>query len=318
MTPLLALLVLVLVSVAGVAQAATTTTTEEATTAPEQTTTMEPATTTEDPDASVEPSDGSSDSGGATNTGTSADRGGRVRVKRANTKPTKAFIYGKRKASFAFEIGGNSREDIVVKVRKLSTGKTAQRWRFHNVRPGERRSLTWGGRTLKGGYTTQGKHAFTVYKAGGEKADMSSADGHQRVRMYGARFPLRGPHQYGDGFGAGRGHQGQDVFAKCGTPIVAARGGRVQTKAFQSSAGYYVVIDGKGTGQDLVYMHMQKRGRPGNGERVRTGERIGYESDTGNASGCHLHFEMWTKPGWYEGGHAVSPTRALKKWDGWS
>ena len=35
--------------------------------------------------------------------------------------------------------------------------------------------------------------------------------------------------------------------------------------------------------------------------------------------GCHLHFEMWTKPGWYEGGHAMpSVTRHLKAWDGWS
>jgi predicted DNA-binding protein with PD1-like motif len=33
----------------------------------------------------------------------------------------------------------------------------------------------------------------------------------------------------------------------------------------------------------------------------------------------HLHFELWSKPGWYEGGHAMrTVTRHLKKWDRWS
>ena len=135
---------------------------------------------------------------------------------------------------------------------------------------------------------------------------------------YGYKFPLRGKHYYGDGLGAGRGHQGQDVFAKCGTKIVAARGGTVQTNAYQSAAGYYVVIDGKKTGEDYAYMHMEKKGRPKEGSRVKTGEMIGRESDTGDAQGCHLHFEIWSAPGWYEGGHVLNPTRPLKKWDKWS
>ncbi len=131
--------------------------------------------------------------------------------------------------------------------------------------------------------------------------------GNLRFSFYSHRFPLLARHSYGDGFGAGRGHQGQDIFAKCGSPVVAARAGRVQARKFQSAAGYYVVIDGKGTGQDYVYMHMRKRGRPREGSRVAAGQRIGIESDTGDASGCHLHFELWTKPGWYEGGRAKSP-----------
>ena len=49
-------------------------------------------------------------------------------------------------------------------------------------------------------------------------------------------------------FGGGRGHQGQDVFARCGTPLVAARGGRRKFKRYHSRAGNYLVIDGDGTG----------------------------------------------------------------------
>ena len=79
------------------------------------------------------------------------------------------------------------------------------------------------------------------------------------------------------------------------------------------------MVDGKSTGHDYVYMHLQRARRAKEGERVRTGEQIGRVGDTGNASGCHLHFELWSKPGWYEGGHAMrSVTKHLRQWDHWS
>ena len=59
------------------------------------------------------------------------------------------------------------------------------------------------------------------------------------------RFPLDVPHTYGDGFGAGRSHEGQDLFADCGSPILAARDGRIQRVDYQRRAGNYVVVDGK-------------------------------------------------------------------------
>jgi len=132
-------------------------------------------------------------------------------------------------------------------------------------------------------------------------------------------FPLPASHSYGDGFGAGRDHQGQDVFAKCGSNLVAARAGRVQTVDFHGSAGNYIVIDGNSTGIDTAYMHLKKKAIPREGSRVRQGEKIGEVGDTGNASGCHLHFEKWTAPGYYEGGKASrSVTKALKSWDKYS
>jgi murein DD-endopeptidase MepM/ murein hydrolase activator NlpD len=68
-----------------------------------------------------------------------------------------------------------------------------------------------------------------------------------------------------------------------------------------------------------MYAHLQKRSPLTEGARVRTGQPIGRVGDTGNASGCHLHFEIWSAPGWYEGGDAMpSVGRNLKLWDTWS
>jgi murein DD-endopeptidase MepM/ murein hydrolase activator NlpD len=113
---------------------------------------------------------------------------------------------------------------------------------------------------------------------------------------------------------------GQDVGARCAAPAVAARGGKIQWRGYQASgAGYYLVVDGKANGHDYVYMHLRRRHRPKEGTRVRTGERIGRVGASGNASGCHLHFELWSRPGWYEGGHAMrSVTSHLRQWDAWS
>jgi murein DD-endopeptidase MepM/ murein hydrolase activator NlpD len=134
-------------------------------------------------------------------------------------------------------------------------------------------------------------------------------------------FPIRGKHDFGGAgarYGTGRSghsHQGHDVFARCGTPLVAARGGKVQFKRYHAAAGYYMVIDGDGTGVDYAYMHMAEPSPFKVGDKVATGQRIGSVGDSGNARGCHLHFELWSAPGWYQGGHPFDPLRPLKAWD---
>ncbi len=143
-----------------------------------------------------------------------------------------------------------------------------------------------------------------------------SPDGSEARSSAEGVFPIRGRHTYGDGLGAGRGHQGQDVLAKCGKPVVAARSGRVRVKDYQASgAGNYVVVKGKDRKHDYVYMHMLRRLAVSEGERVGAGELIGYVGSTGRSSACHLHFEMWSAPGWYRGGDVENPTPPLKRWD---
>jgi murein DD-endopeptidase MepM/ murein hydrolase activator NlpD len=127
-------------------------------------------------------------------------------------------------------------------------------------------------------------------------------------------FPIAGRHTYGDGIGAGRGHQGQDVFAKCGTPLVAIYDAKVQHKAVHSAAGNYVVLQTT-DGSSFAYMHLQSPSPLRKGDVVGAGDPVGKVGDTGRASGCHLHFEQWTAPGWYEGGRAIDPLPLLESLD---
>lgn len=133
-------------------------------------------------------------------------------------------------------------------------------------------------------------------------------------------FPVRGPHDYGgpaNRFGAprgGRAHMGHDIFATEGTPLAAVHDGRVTAKQYQAGgAGNYVVIRGE-DGLDSVYMHMRTPAKVGDGDRVRSGDKIGEVGCTGSCTGSHVHFELWT-PHWYDGGKAFDPLHKLKHWD---
>ena len=97
----------------------------------------------------------------------------------------------------------------------------------------------------------------------------AGADGGDRRRRTRASSRCAGKHSYGDGLGAGRGHEGQDLLARCGEPVVAAEPGRVQRNASQSAAGNYLVIDGKGAIEDMAYMHLAQAAR-----RLRVGEKV--------------------------------------------
>jgi murein DD-endopeptidase MepM/ murein hydrolase activator NlpD len=129
-------------------------------------------------------------------------------------------------------------------------------------------------------------------------------------------FPIRGRHTFGatgGTFGSARGgrsHQGQDVMAACGTPLVAAASGVISHNAFQGLAGNYVVIDARGA--DYVYMHLSARSPLAVGTTVRAGQPIATVGATGNARGCHLHFEIWTEPGYRRGGQPIDPLPILR------
>jgi murein DD-endopeptidase MepM/ murein hydrolase activator NlpD len=104
-------------------------------------------------------------------------------------------------------------------------------------------------------------------------------------------------------------------MARCGTRLVAARGGVVKFSGYHSAAGNYIVIDLDGDDTDQAYMHLHQPSPHSDGDRVYTNQQIGEVGTTGSSTACHLHFEMWSKPGWYTGGAAFDPLPFLKAWD---
>jgi murein DD-endopeptidase MepM/ murein hydrolase activator NlpD len=144
-----------------------------------------------------------------------------------------------------------------------------------------------------------------------------AAGGTTPVALGESVFPIAAKHAFGtaiNGFGGGRGHQGQDILARCGAPVLAALSGEVHTVDFHSAAGNFVVIN-SADGRSQAYMHLRERGAVSEGDTVVAGDRIGRVGQTGRASACHLHFELWTSPGWYQGGKAIDPLPLLRSWD---
>lgn len=132
-------------------------------------------------------------------------------------------------------------------------------------------------------------------------------------------FPVAGSHTIGGGFGAarsGHSHQGQDIMAACGTPLVAVSRAKVKFVSFQGAAGNYVVIRNKKLHQDYMYAHLAARAPVTKGTVVQPGQQIGIVGQTGDATACHLHFELWLGK-WYRGGHPVDPLPYLQTYQGY-
>ena len=84
-------------------------------------------------------------------------------------------------------------------------------------------------------------------------------------------------------------HNGVDMACASGTPIYAAKSGKVTVASYQAGgAGNYVSIN-HGDGFSSIYMHMT-RYIVSAGQYVNAGQVIGYVGSTGISTGPHLHF----------------------------
>jgi murein DD-endopeptidase MepM/ murein hydrolase activator NlpD len=99
--------------------------------------------------------------------------------------------------------------------------------------------------------------------------------------------------------GTGRRHEGQDIFAPKGTPVLSATSGFVYNIGENNLGGQTVSVIGAG-GRVYYYAHLDKYA-PGleEGDRVTTRTVLGYVGTTGNAQGTppHLHFGIYTGSG---------------------
>lgn len=103
------------------------------------------------------------------------------------------------------------------------------------------------------------------------------------------------------------GHWAIDIAADYGSTVVAAAGGTVVFAGWKSNGGGYQVWIAHGSGLYTTYNHMSAV-TVGAGQTVARGQQVGRIGATGNATGPHLHFEVWIGPIW-DGGSRVNPLR---------
>jgi murein DD-endopeptidase MepM/ murein hydrolase activator NlpD len=127
-----------------------------------------------------------------------------------------------------------------------------------------------------------------------------------------------GPSSYGDFMVNGQlFHDGVDMATKCGDNVMAAHDGVVLTAgrdyadfmgwlgdltlyknhfarlALKEDLPVVIVID-DGDGYRSIYAHERSDVKVKVGQHVKAGQVIGYEGATGNATGCHVHFGLYS------------------------
>jgi murein DD-endopeptidase MepM/ murein hydrolase activator NlpD len=242
-------------------------------------------------------------------------------------------------ASFRYRIDGTPRS-ARVRIELLAAGarRPAARIRMGWKRTGRTFTRTWTppagvltpgdyvarlhavdrtGRTLRRTATASGRSRLTVVAPPLPPASAPPAP--PAAAIGSGVFPVRGPYTWGDAFGAVRGtarHRGQDLLTPEGTPIATPRAGVVSWRAYQAGgAGNYVVVHAD-DGRDLVFMHMQNDSiTVTKGSVLAAGQVFAKAGSTGDASGPHLHFEIWPD-GWYasDASQPIDPAPDLRAW----
>jgi len=188
---------------------------------------------------------------------------------------------------------------LSIRIVKLGKGRTVRRFETRPVRPADGNRWfrqNWDGLDGKGRLSPSGKYRVLVGPVGGPLRELA------RLRLKSHRFPVAGPHgvrgAVGE-FGAprvdGRIHEGFDITASCGTPLVAVRSGTILKSAYDAELkGHYLVLKGRSERRTYLYAHLERPSPVRQGQTVRAGRRLGTVGQTGNAAGtpCHLHIEV--------------------------
>jgi len=232
---------------------------------------------------------------------------------------------------FTYRIDGAARR-VRVRIDVMRVGERAPvaRLRLGWKPTRQRRSHEW---SLATGVLGEGDYQARLHAiddAGATLRRSARASGRSAVHVGAALvrvgpgvFPVAGAWTYGGegaAFGAdrgGRAHQGQDLMAAEGTPVLAPCAGFIFWKAYQDAgAGHYLVLRCDDL-RDMVFMHLRAEHLPvGKGDAVVAGQQIGEIGNTGRSSAPHLHFEIWPD-GWYaKDSQPIDPRPDLDAWAG--
>jgi len=251
----------------------------------------------------------------ARDAGASAAHDSGFRLVSARVTPREAFFDtagGAATARLRFTADGPQNLSLSI----AGGGKEVRRIAVKRAEPGKPVSVAWNGLRKGGKLVPQGDYKVVLKAAGSPKRLIGKFSYHHDF------FPIRGSHHDRGGIGyfgaprsGGRVHEGFDIDARCGTPLVAARGGRVAARGYDPDLhGNYILIAARRSPYAYFYAHM-RHGTPWRrGDRIHTGDRVGVVGLTGNAHGtpCHLHFEV------HRHGRPLNPEPFLHRWDRWS
>jgi murein DD-endopeptidase MepM/ murein hydrolase activator NlpD len=224
--------------------------------------------------------------------------------------------------------GGKGKVRIRIDLVKSGSRIVAKRLTYGWKTTGKHYDRSWtpAGQLAPGSYVAR---IHAVDSAGRALLRSATASGKSRlqiivppVSVVDGVFPVQGAWTWGSdggGFGADRGdhsHQGQDISAAEGTPLVSPVAGSVFFRDFQKGgAGYYMVIRGE-DGRDYVFMHLLE-GSPllEKGDVVAKGQQFAQVGNSGRSSGPHLHFEIWPD-GWYSSKESkpIDPRPEMEAW----
>jgi murein DD-endopeptidase MepM/ murein hydrolase activator NlpD len=232
----------------------------------------------------------------------------------ARVSPKRAYVAGRR-VVVSFGVAAPAPLALQVDVVREATGRRGRSFALAAT-PGAVQRVEWDGRTAAGTVAPNGRYRIRVTAPDG------TARSAGRVELRSHIYPIRGRHvdrgpvgAFGVARNGGRTHEGFDVNAACGTPVVAARGGVVRRADYDPVLyGNIVIVRGERTQRDYWYAHLLRSPRLRVGDSVSTGQRIGSIGATGNARtiGCHLHFELRAR------GRPTDPAPRLHAWDEWS
>ena len=247
-------------------------------------------------------------------------------------EPLRAAVFQLSPATIAPGAPLTVRYQILAKVKRvrvrldlLPEGQTTPAATRHlgRKRTGRQFTARWRPQLAPGRYTAR-LRASTLKRDGRARASSTSLIEIQApaVTSTPGVFPVQGAYSLGGDdarFGAKRSghiHQGQDISAASGTPVVAPRTGFISWRAYQANgAGFYLVLHADDE-RDYVFMHL-KSGTllVDKGDGVTAGQPIAAVGNSGASSGPHLHFEIWPD-GWYSSKKSkpIDPLPDLLAW----
>jgi murein DD-endopeptidase MepM/ murein hydrolase activator NlpD len=237
-----------------------------------------------------------------------------------------------RPVTFGFRVDGPMRAVRVrIELRADGAPAPATLLRLGYRRTGRRHTHVWTpapGELPAGDYAVR-LLAFDDTGRSVRRTAEASGRGHLSVRVLAPPavtavgvFPIQGPYSLGGEdarFGAerdGHVHQGQDLTAAEGTPLVSPVATTVRWVDVQRrGAGHYVVLRAV-DGTDYVFMHLRAGSVTAvQGAPLATGQAFAQVGSTGSSSGPHLHFEIWPD-GWYSSKESqpIDPLPQLQAW----